>query len=429
MILLIVICTITVPAARAQTEWSKYEGNPVMVKDTTLNGVWEWAGIGQPSCLFEHDTFKMWYAAAGVAYLGDTILRGRIGYAFSINGSTWVKHEPLEPVLDVGDSTAWDSRWCDTPAPLNDGIEYKLYYYGDSQSVVFSAIGVATSPDGVSFTRYGNAPILERSPEIMDWDGFWVESPAVLYDSSTGIYSMWYTGIGYGPGHPGDTWIRIGYASSYDGFTWHKDTINNPVLETGEPGSWDDGWVAVPAVRWENGQYEMWYCGASIADWLPDSSLDTGRVGYATSPDGITWEKYSGNPILTTFDPPVDSGGPWAPDVVCDGYGYHMWYEARSGMHYAIAPSSGNKTPVRTDGISALYIRPNPCRYCCTIIAAEPLYSVILYDITGRCIKEVIPGIPSCRVCLDMERMPSGVYFICAQASRAKAVKKIVIHH
>lgn len=424
----LIACFVThIPLAIAQTEWTKYPYNPVMIKDTTLNGIWEWAGIGQPSCLFENDTFKMWYAAAGVAYPGDTILRGRIGFAHSIDGSTWVKRDPLQPVLDVGDSTAWDSRWCDTPAPLHDATEYKLYYYGDSQSVVFSAIGVATSPDGISFTRYGNNPILERSPVITDWDGFWIESPAVLHDSLTGMYHMWYTGVGYGPGHPGDTWIRIGYAYSYDGLQWHKDTVNNPVLSTGQPGSWDDGWVAVPAVRWNNGQYEMWYCGASIADWLPDSSLDTGRIGYATSPDGMMWTKYAGNPVMTTFDPPVDTGGPWAPDVVYDGDEYHMWYEAMNGMHYATSPVNV-LTTAGQDRADVFQLWPNPCRAGCLITSEEPLWRVVLYDASGRCVRDIHPETPSCRLNVRMEDIPEGVYFMYIYASGLAATKKVVVH-
>jgi hypothetical protein len=43
--------------------------NPVMTKDTTLDGFWEWAGVGQPTCIFENDTIKMYYAAGGIYYV------------------------------------------------------------------------------------------------------------------------------------------------------------------------------------------------------------------------------------------------------------------------------------------------------------------------------------------------------------------------
>lgn len=403
----------------AQTDWTKFQNNPVMVKDTTIQGLWEWAAIGQPSFLFENDTFKMWYAAAGVAYPGDSVLRGRIGFARSSDGSTWVKRTPLAPVLDVGEPGTWDSRWCDTPAPLFDGTEYYLYYYGDSQSVVHSALGAATSSDGISWTRYAGNPILERG-ELLEWDGFWIESPAVLYDSLSGVYSMWYTGVGWGPGKPGDTWIRIGYAYSDDGLIWQKDTLHNPVLETGDPGEWDDGWVAVPGVRRHNGLYEMWYCGASCTDWMVDSTLDTGRVGYATSLDGITWTKYSGNPVLSTFDLPVDSGGPWAPDVILDGSGYHMWYETATGINYATAPINGLEKQDDNPQPENIRIFPNPFNNRLTIVIDQARETEIaIYDVAGRLVRKL--GNPAVRLtgCFTWDgsdrtgrRLPAGVYII-----------------
>ncbi len=411
-----------------------------MVKDTTILGTWEWAAIGQPFCLFENDTFKMWYVAAGVAYIGDTIVRGRISYAYSIDGSTWIKRDPPTPVLDVGQPGAWDSRWCDTPALLNDGTEYKLYYCGDSLSVVFSALGVATSPDGITWTRYPSNPILKRG-ELLDWDGFWIESPAVLYDTATCIYSMWYTGVGYGPGMPSDLWIQIGYAYSFDGLTWYKDTLNNPVLKTDSSGSWDDAWVSVPAVRRNNGVYEMWYIGMSTADWQADSTLDTARVGYATSPDGINWTKYAGNPILTNFDPPVDTGGPWAPDVLFDGLEYKMWYETVNGISFAAASPNAIEQQDAINGEANIRVFPNPFSSSTIIHFAgigqrAECIELKIFDMAGREVKRfsLLPFnfLLTTKVVWDGrddggKELPSGVYYLKFAAGEYKTTRKLLL--
>jgi predicted GH43/DUF377 family glycosyl hydrolase len=432
-----IIILLNITRVYGQTEWQKYDNNPVMIKDTTIQGVWEWAGIGQPSCFLENDTFKMWYASAGVAYVGDTILRGRISYAFSVDGTTWVKRNPPIPVLDVGLPNTWDSRWCDTPAPLHDGTEYKLYYYGDSLSVVYSALGVATSPDGIVWTRHPGNPVLERG-ELLDWDGFWVESPAVLYDSSTGIYSMWYTGVGYGPGKPSDLWIQIGYAYSFDGFLWHKDTVNNPVLETGDPGSWDDGWVAVPAVRSTNGLYEMWYCAAAVADWVVDSTLDTARIGYATSQNGIDWVKHT-EPVLTNYEPPADSGGPWAPDVLFNGYEYRMWYETSLGISYASAPENAVFEESARDPEYISRIAPNPFVKLTIIdysMEKREFVEMDIFDITGRHIRSLVkayqgPGCYSSAWNRRDERgkmVSCGIYLCIFRLSgKMSDIKKVII--
>lgn len=415
---LIMILSFIAAASKAegQTAWQKYVNNPVMTKDTTIAGVWEWAGIGQPACVFENDTIKMYYAAAGVAYIGDSILRGRISYAHSQNGITWIKRNPPIPVLDVGGPGSWDSRWLDTPAIAHGPDGYRLYYYGDSQSVAYSAIGVAASPDGISWTKDPSNPILEKG-ELTGFDGFWIESPAVLYDSVSNLYEMWYSGIGYGPGLPSGLWISVGRATSTDGVSWIKDSLHNPVLDISPAGSWDDGWVAVPAVRKTGGLYRMWYIGSSIADYAADSTLDTARVGYATSTDGINWVRYAGNPVLSNFDPPVDSGGPWAPDVIFDGTDYQMLYEAIGGIFLATA----DQNDISAHGEKALNpvtVFPNPFRnhLNLTINTASDNIAVQVFDVTGRLVKtfEDISGFTLIWDGKDdaKKKLPSGVYYI-----------------
>jgi len=415
-----------------QTNWTKYLNNPVMTKDTTLAGIWEWAGIGQPTCVFENDTTKMYYAAAGVAYIGDSILRGRISYAYSTDSVDWIKRDPPMPVLDVGSPGAWDSRWLDTPAIIHDNNGYKLYYYGDSLSVVYSAIGMATSTNGISWTKDPANPVLEKG-ELMGWDGFWVESPAVLYDSVSDLYEMWYTGVGYGPGLPSDLRISIGRATSGDGSIWIKDTLHNPVLDVGAPGSFDDGWVSVPGVRKTGGIYEMWYVGASIADYAADSTLDTSRVGYATSTDGINWIKYGGNPVLSTFDPPVDTGGPWAPDVVFDGTAYKMLYEAVGGICLASAPASlisenRNSTLLRAVVGPTIFSRAVTIRWPLTLTSSV---HATIYNSAGQRVRSIVFNATKPFTWHGEDdtgsRLPGGIYFVTLRAGDMSTAAKCIL--
>jgi fibronectin type 3 domain-containing protein len=66
-----------------------------------------------------------------------------------------------------------------------------------------------------------------------------------------------------------------------------------PVFAGGGPGAWDEivrekVWV----LQEESGQYRMWYVGHTSA------GQTTSKVGYATSPDGITWTRHPGNPVI-----------------------------------------------------------------------------------------------------------------------------------
>ena len=82
----------------------------------------------------------------------------------------------------------------------------------------------------------------------------------------------------------------------------------NVVFRT-NAGGWDEnirerGWII-----YEENTYHLWYTGYTGWDIL--------RLGYATSPDGVNWNRYPGNPLLSDD---------WVEDmcVLKDGDTYYM---------------------------------------------------------------------------------------------------------
>lgn len=213
--------------------------------------------------------------------------------------------QPGNPVFNVGSPDSWDDNSVWSPTVILDGSTYRMWYSGDDGSGIFQ-IGLATSPDGITWSRSGSNPVLSPS---QSWEISRVSSPSVILDGTT--YKMWYTGVdGAGVAH-------IGYATSSDGIVWTKHA-GNPVLDVGAGGTWESEDVSSPTVVKIDSTYHLWYTGT-------DGS--TSRVGHATSTNGITWVKDSANPVLDVGDV-----GEWdwlnvySPDVVKVGDAFRMWY-------------------------------------------------------------------------------------------------------
>ncbi len=99
---------------------------------------------------------------------------------------------------------------------------------------------------------------------------------------------MWYSGF---RSYSSVDSAYIAYATSTDGITWTK-YANNPVLRPG-PAAWEYNAIGDVCVIHTGDLYQMWY------DASPLTSTNIGRIGRATSTDGIHWTKDSfNNPVL-----------------------------------------------------------------------------------------------------------------------------------
>jgi len=217
---------------------------------------------------------------------------------------TWTKLAG-NPVLNTGSAGSWNDKYTFAPSVLLDGVTYKMWYDAASTAGPARKIGYATSPDGLAWTRQAN-PVLSPGT-VGAWDEKGAGFPAVIKDGTT--YKMWYSGS------DASSTGRVGYATSPDGTTWTK-SASNPVLGVGAAGSWDSTFVGMTSVIKTGSGFKLWYRGGSATG---------GGIGFATSPDGLVWTKYAGNPVISG-----GSGGwdttPYHPEVIFDGTVYHMWY-------------------------------------------------------------------------------------------------------
>lgn len=397
----------------AQTDFEKYPGNPVLQANRAFD----------PNVLFDGETYQMWYRDDSPDHLA------RIYRATSGDGLDW-ETLPADPVLEPTPGS-WDYLGVRNPCVLHGGASYEMWYEGQGED--HTRFGYATSPDGVVWTKYEGNPILDVGPPG-SWDDTDIWGASVIFNGST--YEMWYSGF------DGDK-DYIGYATSPDGTEWTKHE-QNPVLDVGLPGSWDDAEVADPHVLLTGSEYQMWFAGFDGLQW---------RTGYASFTYGGGWVKYEGNPVLRE-----GNAGEWddryaaGPSVLRFGETYHLYYFGYSGTRFQIGLAV-DSTAVGgiEDGTPDVQVphvfsleqnHPNPFNPTTTIAFTVPddppgthRVTLSVYDIRGRKLVNLVdadyePGIHRVvwngRDSLGVQAA-SGIYLYTLTCGNRVSTRKMVI--
>ena len=268
---------------------------------------------------------------------------------------------------------------------------------------------------------------------------------------------MWYTG-GRSATPNGFT-TQIGLATSSDGINWVKYddpatteppfAASDPVLSAGVLGfDWDGGITAFASVLQTSSGYEMWYIGTK--------SGQNHWVGYATSVDGISWEKWPDNPIIG-MSPPWDSQASyWGNGSVLNfDDQYHFWFTGYRGVPtvfidsghvgYATAPIIVSVEPNQPDdsGIPSEYLLlqnyPNPFNPATTIQYAVPHPAKVTLKVYNLMGQEVIALVENEQMGAGSHAtgwdgrdaagdvLASGVYFTRMQAGNFVQTRKMLL--
>ena len=194
-----------------------------------------------------------------------------------------------------------DLGTCFDISVLKEGDIYRMWFSWRPKK----SIALVESKDGI---EWSTPQIVIGPNDETDWEND-LNRPVVIKNGD--LYQMWYTGQSRGK-----SWI--GYATSMDGITWKRQS-DKPVLSAELP--WEKVAVMCPHVIYDGRTklYRMWYSGGEQGE--PNA------IGYATSSDGLKWEKDANNPI---FKP--DPNNDWEKDrvtacqVIAQQDGFLMFY-------------------------------------------------------------------------------------------------------
>jgi hypothetical protein len=239
----------------------------------------------------------MAYFYANDTLLGSGAFRDPINYGFSMSAlplDCYVDQFYVYPTPAVDLNKTWSAQTVAEPNVIYEGGIWKMWYRGAQGPPAYThGVGYATSTDGITWTQYAANPVTS----IDSW------CPTVHKIGST--YYLYYSGnySGY--------WTILRKTSA-DGITW---SVSTPTLVQTR-GTWDGTYIGNNDFWVEGSTWYMLYeaSGVGSASW---------EIGYATSPDGITWTKYAGNPVISG---PGARGGPQV--FIVDGTYYCF-------LHYA----------------------------------------------------------------------------------------------
>ncbi|WP_417749904.1 hypothetical protein [Rosistilla oblonga] len=262
-------------------EWVRNKNNPVI---PPRGEGFDATRCMNPWVVRSGDNYRVFYAGR------DKAGTHTLGMATSAIGdlADW---ERTGPLFGSGAPGSFDAKWCVLPHAVKFGdAQWHLYYTGNAGRGVglssFPGLGVATSSDGINWTRSDRPPVLAPSGEYGTPDAIGIAGGSLIaVDQPDGSKQWWfyYTGCPTtGKAHALNQQKTICLAVSDDGIHWEK---RGAVMVRNPERDYENIAVAGPVVlRDDDGMYRMWYSAIGTR-WGFYS------IAYAESDDGIHWRR------------------------------------------------------------------------------------------------------------------------------------------
>jgi hypothetical protein len=165
-----------------------------------------------------------------------------------------------DPILDLGEPGTFDDCGIMPTWFMQNGAEKWLYYIGwtvRNTIPYHNALGLASSRDGIHFTKKFTGPIISTTATEPFFNG----SACFLFDE--GKYKVWYLNCTH--------WIEdaevmepcyhIKYAESTDGINWNRLDEQVGIDVSENPVDWDYSMIEYPLVINHKGEKIMFYNG------------------------------------------------------------------------------------------------------------------------------------------------------------------------
>lgn len=271
-------------------------GQPIAVSHGDPWDIW---GIREPGAVIHDPVTGLWictYTGRGNLVEGNAAVTASIGAVISNDGETWQPH-PQNPL--TGAAALGGIGQAEDPYIAKDATTGEVWRDSAGRALMFTEEkdfdvhrGVAmwrSGPNTLSdWTLFGQ--VVDRGPAGA-WDATDRTSPVVIHDGTQLV--MLFEGRNMPEGQEGLTGIAF---SEDEGETWTLSP--DPIMETGEPGSWNDNSVVPDDLIRVGGEWIFLAHGQELgAAWT------AGR--FSTTDDPADWTigsftELPGNPMSHT---------------------------------------------------------------------------------------------------------------------------------
>jgi beta-1,2-mannobiose phosphorylase / 1,2-beta-oligomannan phosphorylase len=214
-------------------------------------------------------------------YNGDEAVEKHLGLATSTDGIVWTRYK---------DNPIYDSGWVEDMCVIKHDSTYYMFAEGRGDTA-----HLLTSIDRIHWKEHGKLDIRKSNGEPISKGSF--GTPAIWYEE--GLWYLFYERNDLG------IWLAV----SHDMKVW-TNKLDEPVIKMG-PETYDQFAVAMDQIIKYNGRYYGYYHASEFKDWHEWTSC------MAISNDLIHWEKYIKNPIMRENKS--------SPILVFDGEKYFMY--------------------------------------------------------------------------------------------------------
>ena len=228
--------------------WTKQGDDPIFeTKDVPYAKIAMYAS----SVLWQDGCWELYFYTWDSTSFPSSSVIGRITQCVAGPALTQWLPEP-GPLLKPGAAGDWDDKQVLAPDVLKTESGYVMYYSGVSASGI-QMIGMATSTNGITWTKYNDPATTEKPYADSDpvfqpgekdaWDAAWVQQPRVFQTADGWL--MIYRGVSDSRGAN----MKLGLATSQDGIHWER-YAGNPILKPSDI----------------KGAHQFWFTNAVLKD-------------------------------------------------------------------------------------------------------------------------------------------------------------------